>query len=774
MDKVKLRLLAGVWLSTVLLLVGFAVSRANFDTLVDTNMLNLLPGQQLDAEVDPIVSWFYSQLNKKVMFLVSHPSDQQSISALEDLKARLSDWMERDAVHATDISERFQSYANTLYYHSRGLVSTEDQTLLEQSQYDVLIQKSQMELYSPVSVVNSTLLKKDPFFFISRLLNQTQQGNQIEWSADWPYIKFKDENYFLLSGRLTFDAFDLKMQTKFVSIVARWQQQTQDSSPEINILRTGTVFFANDGSNRAKSEISTVGVGSLIAIVFLLLIVFRDVRVLLATSFCLALSVLVATSVVVSIFTNIHLLALVFGATLLGVSIDYSFHFFAEFYSKKDMCGIDARNRINKALLMGGGSSVLAYSSLVWGGFPGLQQIAVFSVVGLGAAYLTVTLVYPLLFQSCSENKISGQLPLAVIDSLVGRKPLVVSYLVLLVIVILYGLPKLMPNDDIRILQSLAPHLKSDQEKTNQIMGLTHNGGYFLVKAESVEHVLQKQEQLAKQVMGLNDKQILDNSYMMAKFVPSKEKQQWIATLKSDFQESKLAQQYLKSIGLEVSQAPDDKHFLTVASLSGTPLEFHENELIYDAGTQFYGIAFFPKLDDGRRLASDMEEVYWIDNARDISDAFRIYRTNTALMLSLAVLLIFAMFVFRYGFQQGLVPALVPLLGCLATFGVLGIFGAEFNLFHLLGAMVVLGLGLDYAIFMKEQRASQGVTVVAITLSSLTTILAFGLLSFSDTPAVSAFGIVVLCGVLLTYTLSLLLVKVESSTPYVSAGNVNR
>jgi predicted exporter len=52
----------------------------------------------------------------------------------------------------------------------------------------------------------------------------------------------------------------------------------------------------------------------------------------------------------------------------------------------------------------------------------------------------------------------------------------------------------------------------------------------------------------------------------------------------------------------------------------------------------------------------------------------------------------------------------------------------------------VVGLGMDYVIFIAEMRDNALETLSAIALSSITNLLSFGLLSLSVLPAVSAFG----------------------------------
>jgi len=94
-------------------------------------------------------------------------------------------------------------------------------------------------------------------------------------------------------------------------------------------------------------------------------------------------------------------------------------------------------------------------------------------------------------------------------------------------------------------------------------------------------------------------------------------------------------------------------------------------------------------------------------------------------------------------------PALGALLGVLTLFAIAGI---PLNLFSQLGMLLVLGIGLDAGIFSAE-HGRHPATWLAITLSTLTSVLAFGLLAFSATPALHNLGLTCLIGLTLVWLL---------------------
>ncbi|HPW12437.1 MAG TPA: hypothetical protein PK399_04610, partial [Thermomonas sp.] len=67
--------------------------------------------------------------------------------------------------------------------------------------------------------------------------------------------------------------------------------------------------------------------------------------------------------------------------------------------------------------------------------------------------------------------------------------------------------------------------------------------------------------------------------------------------------------------------------------------------------------------------------------------------------------------------------------------------------------LLLLGLGVDYGIFLLEHEGD-GASWLAVCLGAASTLLAFGLLSLSATPALHGFGLTLLFGISLVWLLS--------------------
>jgi predicted exporter len=106
-----------------------------------------------------------------------------------------------------------------------------------------------------------------------------------------------------------------------------------------------------------------------------------------------------------------------------------------------------------------------------------------------------------------------------------------------------------------------------------------------------------------------------------------------------------------------------------------------------------------------------------------------------------------------FGWAEGLAALLVPVGACALTLAVLAGIGVPINLFHIVGLALVLGIGLDYTLFLKFGR-SMSQTILAVLLAAVTTECAFGLLGLSRVGAINSFGVTVALGVAFAFLLA--------------------
>jgi predicted exporter len=134
-----------------------------------------------------------------------------------------------------------------------------------------------------------------------------------------------------------------------------------------------------------------------------------------------------------------------------------------------------------------------------------------------------------------------------------------------------------------------------------------------------------------------------------------------------------------------------------------------------------------------------------------IADTFHRIRVRATGLVIGGYLLISALLVWRYGRREAVRMLYPPLLALGVTLGALGWLGEPVNIFVVVALILILGLGRDYAVFLREGGALRRSPALAVSLSALTTISSFGLLALSQTAALHAFGLATLIGILASY-----------------------
>jgi predicted exporter len=151
-------------------------------------------------------------------------------------------------------------------------------------------------------------------------------------------------------------------------------------------------------------------------------------------------------------------------------------------------------------------------------------------------------------------------------------------------------------------------------------------------------------------------------------------------------------------------------------------------------------------------LADSMAGVSYIDEVQNLSELLGKYRVQIGKWVLIAYLIVLLTLMRRYRARVWRIVA-PPLLASILTLAILLQLEPGINLFHLLAMILVLGIGLDTGIFLAETDAAPH-TWLAVSLSTATSLLAFGLLALSNTPVLHHFGITVAIGLSLVWLMA--------------------
>lgn len=185
--------------------------------------------------------------------------------------------------------------------------------------------------------------------------------------------------------------------------------------------------------------------------------------------------------------------------------------------------------------------------------FPGFKQIAVFSIVGLTAAWISSVLLLPRLPALNAQPAIKalswiGQARLWFQQRAKVRYSLIAVILAVGTSSLFY----LKSNDDIRNLQGMDASLKQQDQAVRKQFGQQQSSDYFVVRAASANEMQQQEQQLIGQLQQLQTNGKISAFQALGQWIPPLAEQQNNLQLLRNIPKATL-QQYAQTMGLNVN-----------------------------------------------------------------------------------------------------------------------------------------------------------------------------------------------------------------------------
>ncbi|MCQ9069969.1 MMPL family transporter [Vibrio alginolyticus] len=759
-----------VWLNLVVLAGALLLKQWvwSAESPIETNILKLLPKNQQNPVAEQAFESVSASMSDKVIFVITAPDKNALFAAATEFDKGL-----RQSNHFRDVVGKIspqeqQAWASYYFKHRFQLLTPEQRERLSKNP-EQQVQHVIQSLYNPFSGVTGQELQNDPFLLFRDYLSQvTQQSSSFRLDNGYLSVEKDGAQYLLITAELKDSPYSLTGQLAVPDIQALEQSVAQKYGAKV--AHTGVLFYANFGTQSAKSEISTIGVFSLLGIIALLVLVFRSVIPLSLALLSITIGLLVALSVTTWIFGKVHLFSLVFGASLIGVSIDYAFHYLTErLAAGNEWDSEQGLKHIFIAITLGLITSLIGYLGMLVAPFPGLQQLALFSSIGLIAAYITVVAWYPILARNPSRSisNLPGQSLLAKWLTLWNQPRIKVGLPMLCVVASGFFLLQLNYDDDIRLLQTMPKDLKQQETLITKLSGMQSSQQMLVVTADDDESLMKKLESLTPTLEAWKADSTIESYQSLSRYLSSVERQQQDYQLIRDLYAT---QSSPLTSGLGLSKKPKmDADFIPVTveqylqNPVSAPVRFlHLGKIKGKSAT----VVVLNQLQDSavvKAFAKSQSDVVYLNKAEEISTLFGEYRIKIMELLAAASAVIFLVLIKRYGPQHSWRVLLPSLIACACGLATAVAMGTTLNLFNLLGLVLILGIGIDYTLFFAEKARSVS-TLLAITLSAITTVLSFGLLSLSQTHAIHSFGITVLSGIFVAWLLSPIAIKTEETT----------
>lgn len=773
---------------------------------VQSDILAMLPHLQQDKLTERALNQVEATLADQVYIALVAKDETTAIAAAKLLMQKLeADLVARGKQGAlTDIRSADMQLGEALgqfyFPHRFKLLTAPQAEALASQNIESLIEAATAQLYNAFSYANSNLLAQDPLLLFPANLLALAPSSKVRASQGILLANQGDNVAAVVMAKGRESAFNPNAQLAQMTALTQGLDAVKQSYPDITVLKAGALFHALAATQTAKSEISILGLASLLGVIALVWLAFRSVMPLLLAIVTISSGLLLAVTFTLSVFGELHLLTLVFGTSLIGIAIDYSFHFYCERLSDTERSAQATVAYIFPTVTLAFITSALAYVGIGLAPFPGMQQVAIFCAAGLLGAYLTLILAYPLL---AGSRLPAGSRPLALAGTYLAcliqlskrfTTPLGMGLFALVILVwCLGGVTKLTVDDDIRHLQQSPASVTEPENQLRQLLSGGTDNQFLLVRAPSEEALLQQLERVSPMLDTAITNQELGNYVSLSRYLPSHQKQDTAYRLQGEIYQTQL-EQVLTSLGLDENLKPElQAAYLATKTDYITPAAFftlgagkqlaplwlapnEANSPVSNGALNDGGVSADHGADQGADQGADYgaivllggiqqidalkarfahdESVQLIDKVADISAVMGHYRLLTLKLLALALGIALLLFSLNFGFKKAVVVVAVPALAALLTLATLGLTGSPLSLFHALALILVFGIGIDYSLFFASAQNHGKAVMMAVFMSACSTLLAFGLLAFSQTQAIHYFGLTLSLGIGFTFLLS--------------------
>ncbi len=629
-------------------------------------------------------------------------------------------------------------------------------------------------LYSAAGRLEERWLEKDPLGSWKRYLEQLYSGPMPSVIGGHWVDETQNKTLVLIETQAA--GFDLKAQEEAQRIVLSAFDEIPHHGLTLTLGGAGTL--AVDTNKSITREATWLSAANTMMVSGLLLMVYRSWHILALGLIPLLTGLLTGALVIRLQYGAIHAITLGFGSTLLGVAADYPNHFFT--HLNPTVPSQTTMRRLWPTLRLGVLTNIAGFGVMVFSGFRGLQEIGVFASAGLLGAGISTRFILPRLSppRSGFGNWMAylSKNPITLLPHH-QRLALCLCFPIILGVVFqVSGRPLF--NDDLATLNPVSRlRLERDLELQHAFR-VPDMRWLILVTGVNTEEALRRTERLRPVLNELKATHALSGFDLISDLFPSQETQSFRRSALPNPQDAKRAidqavrgtpfksnafDPLIHDIELFASQAP-----LSQDTFKGTILDSKISAQLIDSAegasilVPLEGIVDIDAIQNALLSIHD-SEIRLVDLRNAMTQRIRDNRIEASRLLLGGLLVI--LIILSLGLHSLLEAARVMAPMVLATIStglLLAIISNGLNIYHLASILLVMGLSLDQALFFNrpytdpEDRAR---THLSILLCSLSSILAFGGLTFASVPLLVAIGSTVSIGAFLAVSFAALLAK---------------
>ena len=638
------------------------------------------------------------------------------------------------------------------------------------------------QLAQPLSPLVTQIAPGDPTLSFTRLFERVQssQGDAVSL-LDGRFVT-RDAPWAVMFLRTKARAFDSEAQAPILEgIRDAFERVNARFDGRLHMKQSGANRFAVHMENAISEDLARVSTLSVLGLGLLLFALFRSGWLLLVATIPLGAGMLVGMAVTTAVYGSVHGVTLAFGASLLGVALDYVEHLYCHHAVAPNPQGPAGTLRsLAPALITGAVTTLIGFVALGGSGFRGLQEVALFSSTGLVAALLATFTMLPFVLPRGQREVALRTRIVAWLARLFGSLQAQRTRLWILpaaaVVFSAVGLSRAHLSEDM-MLGQLDPELLAEDKQVRALVARFEESRFVLAAGIDEQAALRANDAVADVLAEMVARGELGGYNSVAKLLPSRARQQAIdraarrelgdgkallAAFEAEGFRGDAFAPFVRALSAEPA-AP-----LEYADLLSSPLALLVRSQRVTLSGRVGFVTMLRDVEDPDALAAAVATIpgaELIDQRSQLTAAYLAYQQRTFQLLlagSCGVLLLLAL---RYRDLRKTLAAFLPsVLGAVVTVATLSLLGHGIDLVAMAALLMVISMGVDYGVFLvdaSESEAERAIALLSVFMAATTTILGFGLLALSQHAMLRVIGLtawvgMTACAVLAPTTLVLL------------------
>lgn len=604
----------------------------------------------------------------------------------------------------------------------------------------------------------SNLISKDPFLQTLAVLQRLVPVNRT--GEMW----FAEDGSAVLLAETRAAGVDISAQESAILAVRQaFSDLSVPGSFQLEITGVGAFGVELQKTIRAEAKKrTTLAIGVLLLVLFL---VYRKLRLVLLAALPLSMGFLVGLAVVALVFDSVHGITLAFGFTLMGIAIDYPLHLFSHARHRSGRMAIES---IWPTLRIGASSTAIAYLAIAFSGSKGLAQLGIFTASGVVTAALATRSWLPLLVGQQAAEADSGSRAKPQGPSLIFV-PAILT-LVLALVATHYWVKGELWEDRLSSLSPVPHHRLLADGRLRSAAGSPDMRYQLVFHAPTLEELLRESEAIDLLLEDAVKDGLLDSWQSISQVLPSQpvQRDRQLAIPDSDILRDRLSEVLADTPFRDQAFAPFEDAARVSKTLSlllpehfkGTPLSSWMDSHLIQIGDRWISLVTMsnPQPQElAARIKTWGKKLDLVDLQQSSLDLVRDYREGAITAIILATFAIIALLLFEQRKIRRIAWIVVTVSAALSvTVTAVTSMHAGLTIIHLVALLLVLGLGLDYALFLSrtESDSDQAATRHAVVACAVTTTLTFSILAASSIPVLKFMGLTIAVGSATSFVLA--------------------